>query len=76
MGYKLLGYAVWQGGKWYLRRKFPGAGRKLATHGDSDEPAASIVGLADELVSEPIDTSELLRILVRNGDRIPRAVHG
>ena len=21
MGYKLLGYAVWQGGKWYLRRR-------------------------------------------------------
>jgi hypothetical protein len=22
-GYKLLGYAVWHGGKWYLRRRLP-----------------------------------------------------
>ncbi len=33
MGYKLLGFAVWQGAKWYLRRKFPDAGRKLAIAG-------------------------------------------
>jgi hypothetical protein len=33
MGYKLLGFAVWQGVKWYLRRKFPDAGRKLAIAG-------------------------------------------
>lgn len=30
MGYKILGFAVWQGAKWYLRRRFPGAPRKLA----------------------------------------------
>jgi hypothetical protein len=24
-GYKLLGYVVWQGGKWYLRRRLPSA---------------------------------------------------
>jgi len=22
-GYRLLGYAVWHGGKWYLRRRLP-----------------------------------------------------
>jgi hypothetical protein len=22
MGYKILGYAVWNGGKWYLRRRY------------------------------------------------------
>jgi hypothetical protein len=22
-GYKLLGYAVWHGGKWYVRRRLP-----------------------------------------------------
>ena len=33
MGYKLLGFVVWQGAKWYLRRKFPDAGRKLAIAG-------------------------------------------
>ena len=30
MGYKLLGLAVWQGGKWYLRRRIPGVARKAA----------------------------------------------
>ena len=24
-GYKLLGFAVWHGGKWYLRRQLPSA---------------------------------------------------
>jgi hypothetical protein len=33
MAYKLLGFAVWQGAKWYLRRRFPDAGRKLAIAG-------------------------------------------
>ena len=25
MGYKALGFIVWQGGKWYARRKLSGA---------------------------------------------------
>jgi hypothetical protein len=33
MGYKLLGYVVWKGGTWYLRRRFPDARRKLALAG-------------------------------------------
>ena len=33
MGYKVLGYAVWQGGKWYLRRRFPHGGRNVAIVG-------------------------------------------
>jgi hypothetical protein len=33
MGYKVLGFAVWQGGKWYLRRRFHGSTRKLAIAG-------------------------------------------
>ena len=28
MGYKVLGYAVWQGVKWYFRGKTVGASRK------------------------------------------------
>jgi hypothetical protein len=28
-GYRLLGWAVWHGGKWYLRRRLPSR-RKLA----------------------------------------------
>jgi hypothetical protein len=30
MGYKLLGYLVWQGGKWYARRRAREARRSLA----------------------------------------------
>ena len=33
MGYKVLGYAVWQGGKWYVRRRFPHAARNAAVAG-------------------------------------------
>lgn len=33
MGYKLLGFVVWQGGKWYLRRRFQGTGQKIAIAG-------------------------------------------
>jgi hypothetical protein len=30
MGYKLLGYVVWHGGKWYARRRLRGARRTVA----------------------------------------------
>jgi hypothetical protein len=30
MGYKLLGFAVWQGGKWYVRRRLSGFPAKAA----------------------------------------------
>ncbi|MGI8429393.1 MAG: hypothetical protein ACR2OB_08835 [Solirubrobacteraceae bacterium] len=30
MVYKMLGFVVWQGGKWYARRRFRGAGQDLA----------------------------------------------
>ncbi len=30
MGYKLLGFVVWQGVRLYLRRRLNGSGRKLA----------------------------------------------
>jgi hypothetical protein len=33
MGYKLLGYVVWQGGKWYAKRRLRGAQRGLAVTG-------------------------------------------
>jgi hypothetical protein len=33
MGYKVLGYVVWHGGKWYARRRLPGAAPKLALAG-------------------------------------------
>jgi hypothetical protein len=33
MGYKLLGFAVWQGSKWYMRRRLSGVRAKLAVAG-------------------------------------------
>jgi hypothetical protein len=33
MGYKVLGYVVWQGGKLYFRHKLPGSAPKLAMAG-------------------------------------------
>lgn len=33
MGYKILGFVVWRGAKWYLKRRYPGAARKLAFGG-------------------------------------------
>ncbi|HET6867482.1 MAG TPA: hypothetical protein VFH80_16295 [Solirubrobacteraceae bacterium] len=33
MGYKVLGFVVWQGAKLYLRRKAPDNGLKLAIAG-------------------------------------------
>jgi hypothetical protein len=38
MGYKILGYLVWNGGKVYMRQRYGGGSRRLA--------AAGIVGLA------------------------------
>jgi hypothetical protein len=28
MGYKVLGYLVWRGGKWYIRKRVTSGGRK------------------------------------------------
>jgi hypothetical protein len=33
MGYKVLGFVVWQGGKWYLRRRLSGFRTKAAIAG-------------------------------------------
>lgn len=33
MGYKVLGFVVWQGGKWWIRRKLSGTQAKLAMAG-------------------------------------------
>ena len=33
MGYKILGFAVWQGSKWYMRRRMGGVKAKLAIAG-------------------------------------------
>jgi anti-sigma regulatory factor (Ser/Thr protein kinase) len=44
--------------------------------GTGRELSGEVARLADELVSEPVENSELMRLLVRDGDRIPRAVPG
>jgi hypothetical protein len=33
MGYKLLGFVVWRGGTWYVRRRYSGAAAKAALAG-------------------------------------------
>jgi hypothetical protein len=45
MGYKLLGFAVWQGSKWYLRRRMHGARRKLAIAGLSVAVVAGVLAV-------------------------------
>jgi hypothetical protein len=44
-GYKLLGYAVWRGGKWYLRRRQPSA-RTLTISGLAVGAGLTAAGLA------------------------------
>jgi hypothetical protein len=45
MGYKILGYGVWQGVKWYLQGRVPGASRKLPSRN------LAIVGLATAVIA-------------------------
>ena len=69
MGYKLLGFAVWQGSKWYVRRRMSGARRKVAIAGLS---AAVIAGV---VVRPPADqqNTELLGVPCR---RVPTRADG
>jgi hypothetical protein len=41
--YRLLGYAVWRGGKWYLSRRLPSA-RALALSGLAAAGALAAIG--------------------------------
>ncbi len=43
MGYKLLGFAVWQGGKWYMRKRLSGIRPKLVVAGLSGLVLAGIL---------------------------------
>jgi len=51
MGYKILGFAVWQGGKWYLRRRFKGAPPKLAVGGLAGVVLAGVLFAAQRRAS-------------------------
>jgi serine/threonine-protein kinase RsbW len=44
--------------------------------GAVEQLSAKMADLADELAAEPIESSELLRVVVRDGGRIARAGHG
>jgi hypothetical protein len=43
-GYRILGYAVWHGGKWYLRRRLPST-RVLVLSAAGAAAAVSAVAL-------------------------------
>jgi hypothetical protein len=43
MGYKILGFVVWQGGKLYARRRFQGVRRKLFVAGLAGVVIAGVV---------------------------------
>lgn len=43
MGYKLLGFTVWQGANWYLRRRLRGARRVFALGGLTAVVAAGVL---------------------------------
>jgi hypothetical protein len=43
MGYKILGFVVWQGSKWYVRRRLSGARAKMAIAGLSAAVIAGVV---------------------------------
>ena len=45
MGYKILGYAVWNGGKWYVKRRYGAGGgaRRVAALGLVGAAVAALV---------------------------------
>jgi len=56
-GYKLLGFLVWRGAKWYLRRRMPALRPKLAAGGIAVLVLAGIAaGVAASQRSSEADT--------------------
>jgi hypothetical protein len=55
MGYKLLGFLVWRGAKWYLGRRLAGlaATRKLLVAGGLAAAAAAVLVLAGVKKNQP-----------------------
>jgi hypothetical protein len=52
MGYKALGFIVWQGGKWYARRKLGGTSSKLAVAGLGAAVVAGLVAAGRQGASD------------------------
>jgi hypothetical protein len=51
MGYKILGFAVWQGSKWYMRRRMSGLGAKVALGAVSAAVVAGVVAAGRQAAS-------------------------
>ena len=51
MRYKLLGFVVWQGGKWYARRRMQDTGRKVALVAVSAAVAAGLIAAGRQAAS-------------------------
>jgi hypothetical protein len=52
MGYKLLGFAVWQGGKWYLRRRVGDTKRKVVLASLAAAAVGGAVAVGQRLQSQ------------------------
>ena len=52
MGYKALGFIVWQGGKWYARRKLSGTSAKLAIAGLGAAIVAGLIAAGRQAVGD------------------------
>lgn len=51
MGYKLLGFVVWQGARWYLRRRMSGTKAKVAVAGAGVLAAAGVALAARQAIT-------------------------
>lgn len=51
MGYKILGFAVWQGAKWYLRRQVTDSRTKIAVAGVSAAVAVGLIAAGRQAAS-------------------------
>lgn len=51
IGYKLLGYVVWRGGKWYLRRRAPSPRKVALTAGAGVSAALAAAVLVRRVAS-------------------------
>jgi len=51
MAYKILGFAVWQSSKWYVRRRMSGLGAKVALGGISTAVLAGAVAAGRQAAS-------------------------
>lgn len=51
MGYKVLGFVVWRGARWYLHRRMSGTKAKVAVAGAGALVAAGVALAARQAVS-------------------------